>query len=403
MVAFDPMSPEFLADSNAVFREYRESHGAYRHEDVWPAPVVSVLRHKDVTASLRDFDTFSSYVPPEAREIELGDAISMAGEDHPVHTRIRGAVNRRFTARAMNEFEATVRVIVEQCFDHSIEECAGQGEVDMVEGLAARISSRVIAELIGIPDEDASLMRDWTRVQSAFNGASFWLTGADDPNIERYTRITADIGAEMQEYFAALYDERAASPQDDLLTHIIESGLERQEGIALAKMLMLAGNDTTMTLMNNIATCLIDHPDQDRMLRSQPERVPAALEETLRVAPSIRWNPRTATRDCEVAGVPINKDEGVVFWIGSANRDERAFTSPDAFDIARPTESRMVSFGIGPHVCLGMFLARMEGRLFLETLLDRTIGMERTSDDMPPIPTPAFFGVTKQLVRLLPR
>jgi cytochrome P450 len=396
-MTFDPMSPEFLADANAVFREYRESVGAYRHEGVWPAPVVSILRHDDVKAGFRDFQTFSSYVPPEAREYELGDAISMAGEDPPAHTRIRGAVNRSFTARAMNEFEPTVRGIVERCFDDAIE----QGEIDMVEGLAAKIASGVISKLMGVPDEDAGLMREWTRRQATFNGASFWLTGPDDPNIERYKRITAEIGEQMQEYFAALYDERARNPQDDLLSHIVESELERQEGIALAKMLILAGNDTTMNLMNNIALCLIDHPDQDRLVRAEPDRVPVAVEETLRYAPSIRWSPRAATRDCEVAGVPINKDEGVVFWIGSANRDPRAFTNPEAFDITRPTEQLVVSFGLGPHSCLGLFLARMEGRLFLEALVDRTVGMERTSDVMPPLPTPAFFGVSEQHIRLL--
>ena len=100
--------------------------------------------------------------------------------------------------------------------------------------------------------------------------------------------------------------------------------------------------------------------------------------------------------------MPIHKDEGVVLWIGSANRDEQAFRNPDVFDIARPKESLILSFGVGPHSCLGLFMARLEGRIFLETLVDRTTGMERTSDDMPPIPTPAFFGVTQQLVRLFP-
>jgi len=398
MIAFDPMSPEFLADSNAVFKEYRESAGACRHEDVWPGPVVSVLRHEDVKLSIRDAEAFSNYVPPEFRHLELGDAISMAGEDDPVHARIRGAVSQRFTGRAFKGFEPTVRTIVEQCFDEAFE----LGEVDMVEGVAAKIASRVIATMLGVPVEDAGLMRDWTRVQSTFNGASFWLTGPDDPNIERYTRITAEIGEQMQDYFAALYDERAARPKDDLISEIVASDLERQEGIALAKMLMLAGNDTTMTLMNNIAMCLIDHPDQERLVRAEPDRIPAALEETLRFAPSIRWNPRTATRDCEIAGVPINKDEGVVFWIGSANRDARVFTNPDAFDIARPREAPMLAFGGGIHVCLGLILARMEGRVFLETLVARTTGMERTKAEMPPIPTPAFFGVTEQLVKLQP-
>lgn len=398
MAAFDPMSTEFLADANSVFREYRDSVGAFRHETVWPAPVVSILRHEDVKAGFRDFETFSSYVPPAAREIELGDAISMAGEDPPVHTRIRGAVNRSFTARAMTEFEPTVRSIVSGCFDDALD----RGEVDMVEELAARIASRVISNLMGVPDEDAGLMREWTRRQATFNGASFWLRGADDPNIERYTRITAEVGEQMQDYFAALHDARVKHPQDDLLSHIVESELKRPEGIALAKMLILAGNDTTMNLMNNIAASLIDHPDQDRLVRAEPDRVQAAVEETLRYAPPIRWSPRAATRDCEVAGVPINKDEGVVFWIGSANRDDRVFRNPDVFDINRPNNGLALSFGLGPHSCLGLFLARLEGRLFVEALVDRTREVERTSEVMPPVPTPAFVGTTQQLVRLVP-
>ena len=393
----DPMGSEFLSDANSIFDHYRETDGVVRHEDVWPAPVVSILRHDDVKAGFRDFETFSSYVPPEAREYELGDAISMAGEDPPVHTRIRGAVNRSFTAPAMKVFEPRVRSIVDECFDDVVD----RDEFDMVEDLAARIASRVISTLMGVPDADASLMRDWTRRQATFNGASFWLTGPEDPNIERYKRITAEIGEQMQEYFAALYDDRVADPRDDLISHIASSGLERQEGIALAKMLVLAGNDTTMNLMNNIALCLIDHPDQEQQLRDDPDLTAAAVEETLRFAPSIRWSPRAATRDCEVGGVPINEDEGVVFWIGSANRDPRAFTNPTAFDIRRPTEELIVSFGLGPHSCLGLFLARMEGRIFLETLLRRTTAMERTSDVLPPLPTPAFFGTSQQLVRLV--
>lgn len=396
---FEPMSPEFLADPDAVFREHREAAGAYRHENMWPAPVVSILRHDDVKAGFRDFDTFSSYVPPEARHLELGDAISMAGEDPPVHTRIRGAVNRSFTTRAMNEFESQVKALIAQVVEHAL----AQDEVDMVEGVAAKIASGAISKLMGVPDEDVSLMRHWTRVQSTFNGASFWLTGPDDPNIERYTRITADIGVEMQDYFAALYEDRTVRPNDDLMTHIVQSDLERQEGIALAKMLILAGNDTTMNLMNNAVHALIDHPDQERLLRSQPDLVADTIEETLRYAPPIRWSPRAATRDCEIAGVPIYKDEGVVFWISSANRDDRAYADPDTFDITRANDSMLLSFGVGPHVCLGLVLARMEGRLLLEALLDRTAGIERTSDVMPPLPTPAFCGVGQQLVRLVPR
>lgn len=398
MTTFEPMGSEFIADSNAVFSQFRESVGAVRHENMWPGPVVSVLRHADVKVLVQDTETLSNYVPPEGRVLELGDAISMAGEDAPVHTKIRGAVNRKFTPRAIGQFEETVRSIVNECFDESFEE----GEFDMVEGLAAKIASRAISELMGVPQEDAMLMREWTRVQSGFNGASFWLTGPDDPNIERYTRITADIGQQMHAYFADLYDERAADLKDDLLSHIIESDLDRSEGIALAKMLILAGNDTTMTLMNNITTCLIDSPEQEQVLRANPDLVPEGVEETLRFAPSIRWAPRTALSDTEVDGVPINKDEGVVLWLGSANRDPNAFTNPDVFDVERPKESVIMSFGRGPHSCLGLVLARLEGRIFLETLLRRTSAIERTSDDMPPIPTPAFFGVTKQMVRLHP-
>ena len=120
-MTFDPMGSEFLSDANSIFDHYRETDRVVRHEDVWPAPVVSILRHEDVKAGFRDFETFSSYVPPEAREYELGDAISMAGEDPPVHNRIRGAVNRSFTAPAMNVFEPRVRSIVDECFDDVVD------------------------------------------------------------------------------------------------------------------------------------------------------------------------------------------------------------------------------------------------------------------------------------------
>jgi cytochrome P450 len=393
--AFDPMSPEFLADPLATLARVRKEAAALRHEEGWPAPVVSLLRHAEVKAAYRDFKTFSSYIPEDARELELADGNSLIGEDPPLHTHLRGAVNKVFTAHEIAKLEAVVEETCEAVFDDAL----AAGEIDMVEDLAARITVAMIARLVGIPEADFPLIREWTVRQAAINGASVWLSGEDDPRIERFKRVTREANDEMQAYFAERVAERQRAPRDDILTRLVQSGLTSQEAISFAKLLVMAGNETTTNLINNAAIALIDHPEQERILRADPDLAGAAIEEVLRFLPPILYSVRTAVAETELGGVPIHPDEVVVLWAGSANHDERVFEAPERFDVRREPKGVM-SFGFGIHACLGSPLARLEGRTFLATFLRRTRAIERVSDELPRATSPIFNGVTRQRVRL---
>ena len=396
MTDFDPMSPAFLSDPHAALRRVRDASAAFRHEKTWPGPVVSLLRYAEVRAGYRDFKTFSNYTPEEARELELADGISLLGEDPPLHTHLRGAVNKVFTAHAIAALEPQVQ---EAC-DHIFDDVLGTDEIDMVEDLAARLTVTMIARLVGVPEADYPLVRDWTRRQSAINGASLWLTGEDDSRIEEFMRITREANDEMQAYFGERVDERLDRPRDDILSLLVQSGLSRQQAISFAKLLVMAGNETTTNLINNSVKLLIDHPEQDRILRADPNLVPSALEEVLRFGPPILYSVRTAACDTELGGVKIREGEAVVLWAGSGNRDERVFEDPDRFDVRRAPKG-VLSFGFGIHACLGSPLARLEGRVFLSTLLRRTRAVERTRGEMTPVPTPIFNGVRHQHLRLV--
>jgi len=393
---FDPLSDEFLRDPIPVLNRMRRSGDAYRHEDLHPVPAVSILGYRAVKSVYRDFKAFTSYIPEEARRIELADGVSLLGEDPPAHTHLRGAVNKVFTAHAIDALEAEVQVACDRLFDAVLD----HEEFDMVEDLAARLTVFMISKLVGVSEEGHARIRDWTLRQAAINGASVWFP-AGDPRFAELERITREANDEMQAYFGARVDERLKEPQDDILSLLVQSDLNRQEAISFAKLLVMAGNETTTNLINNTVALLIDHPEQERILRDEPELTPGAVEEVLRIRGPVNYSGRTAARDAEVDGVKIRAGEGVVLWVAAANHDERVYEHPERFDVRRAPRG-VLAFGHGIHACLGSPLARLEGRVFLSTLLRRTRALERTRPEMEPIPTPIFNGVRHQYVRFHP-
>lgn len=394
---FHPMSDEFLSEPDSVLNRMRLHGPAWRHEALALGPAVSVFGHADCKAIYRDHKTFSSREPEASRDSHLGDALSLIGEDPPQHTHLRTSVNKVFNSKAIDELEPRIQELV----DARLDEVIGRDEVDVVEDLAARVTVGMIGELVGIPREDWDRARTWTRRLSAIEGANSFLPAAD-PRLADMEQITAEVVGEMQAYFVERVDERVAQPRNDILTLLIQSGLTRQEAISFAKILVLAGNDTTTNLINNTVQLLIDHPKQERILRENPELVPNAIEESLRFKSPLAEGVRTATRDVEVAGEKICAGETVHMWISSANRDERVFDHADEFDVTRQP-GRHLAFAHGLHACLGSPLARLEGRVFLSSLLSRTHAMHRTRDEMPPVPTPTLNGTQHQWVHFEPK
>ncbi len=392
-VPFDPMSLTFREAPAEGLRVMREAHPVFRHPDL-EFPTVSLFRHADIKAVYRDFKGYSSYIPEEARVYELADGTSLIGEDPPVHTHLRQSVSKLFTAHNVEELRPDVISRCQKIFDQVLD----AGEIDAVEDLAAHLSVGVISQLVGVPESDRELIRDWTRRQSAINGTTAFLN-PDDPRLDECAAITKSANDEMQLYLAERVDERIASPRADVLTLLVQSGLSRQEAISFAKLLVMAGNETTTNLINNTIGLLIDHPDQDRLLRSNPDLVDQAIEESLRFRGPINYSIRTAVADGEIGGEPIRKDDTMILWIGSGNLDPTRFEAPDRFDIERKPAA-LLAFGHGLHACLGSPLARLEGQVFLSTLIRRTNGVERTRAERPPVPTPIFNGDQHHWVRL---
>ena len=178
-----------------------------------------------------------------------------------------------------------------------------------------------------------------------------------------------------QAYFLSTIEDRRADPQDDIisaLVHAEEEGdtLNEQEMLDMLRLLLIAGNETTTNLIGNGMLALLRHPDQLSALRDDPSLMPAAINELLRFDSPVQSDFRAAVEDCEVHGVPIRRGENIILLLGAANHDPAAFDEPGRLDVRR-REGNHIAFGRGIHHCLGAFLARLEGRIAFEMLLER--------------------------------
>ena len=206
----------------------------------------------------------------------------------------------------------------------------------------------------------------------------------------------------MHDYFGTAIDQRLKNPGDDVLTEIAKSGLPREESVSFARLLLVAGNETTTNLINHILRLMILYPAVARDLRQNSDLAVNMLAETLRFAPPIRGTFREARADTEIAGVPVYKDQIVWAWIFSANRAPNLCEDPQEFQLHR-TPPNHIAFGHGIHTCLGITLAKMEARVMLETVLEYTSDIEPLSDDLFPIDSLLSNGFVYQPLRFIPK
>jgi cytochrome P450 len=224
------------------------------------------------------------------------------------------------------------------------------------------------------------------------------------PSPERFEQLAALL-REMGAYFAGLADERRRHPREDLLTGLVQAEVEGSrltfdEMIRLLVLLLVAGNETTTTLISNTLLEFLEHPHQWERLRAAPDLVPSTVEEVLRHSSPVQMDPRRATRPVELEGHRLEADQFVVCWLGSANRDETVFEDGERFEIGR-ADNRHLAFGLGTHYCLGSNLARLEGQVALRALLRHVRRFERTdSEPLPLHPSIVFRAVTRLPVRL---
>ena len=401
--SFNPLDPAVRRDPYALYERGRREHPAFVHTGL-PISLVSIFRYADVQAVLRDTEGFSNdfargrLVPPEVAEIAKSAPPSMLGMDPPDHTRLRSLVNKAFTPRIVRQLEPRLRAVAHELLDAALE----QREVDLVQALTYPLPVVAIAEIIGVPAEDREQFKHWSDQAVATLGLAFF----EPPTVERMQR-QLDVRGEMARYFVPLAEKRRREPKDDLLTGLVQaehegSKLDQEEMLAMLVLLLVAGNETTTTLIGNAVLTLLEHPGELKRLRDDPSLMASAIDEVLRFESPVQFDPRRATRDTELAGAKIAENTLVLNWLGSANRDERVFEQPDVFDVARQKNTH-IAFGYGTHHCLGHNLARLEASVALEVLLARTSAFERTDDGALPLhPSPVFKAVTKLPVRLIP-
>ncbi|MCB1002934.1 MAG: cytochrome P450 [Acidimicrobiales bacterium] len=308
-----------------------------------------------VNTVLRDGATFSSKGYAEVMGQVLGHSILEM--DEPEHHRMRALLQQAFTRRAMERWEPEV---VRPVVDAMIDGFAGAGAVDLVRAFTFPFPIAVFARMLGIPDEELP----------TFHRLGVELIGVT-VDFDRAVRASAQLA----EYFGAILEERRSRPAEDMISVLAQAELDGErltddEIFSFLRLLLPAGAETTYRSSSNLLVGLLTHPDQLRAVRDDRALLPQAIEEGIRWEPPLLTIFRTATRDVELAGVPIPEGSTVITNLGSANHDEARWTDPERFDVFREQHPHL-AFAAGPHMCLGMHLARMETAVAINALLDR--------------------------------
>jgi cytochrome P450 len=291
---------------------------------------------------------------------DMRDALlkSLTNSDPPDHTRLRRLVSRAFTARRVE----AMRPWISQLIDELIDGFAQHDQVDLMAQFAEPLPILVISELLGIPEADRPQVRDWSRViMSGFGQPDFPVRAA----------------ADFVEYLRGLVERRRAEPDGALISALIEArdesdALSMNELTATIFLMMLAGHDTTLSLIGNGVHLLMQKPERAARLREDPSLLSAAIDEFLRLeSPVPVANFRAAVESFDIGGTRVSAGELVVISLQAANRDDSQFPDPARFDLARSAQGRHLAFGNGIHYCLGAVLARLEGELAIAALLKR--------------------------------
>lgn len=382
-VYYDPYDVAINADPYPTFRRLRDEAPVYYNEqyDFW-----ALSRHADVEKGLVDWRNFSNCRSDILEIIQSGLPLPpgvVLFEDPPLHTMHRGLLSRVFTPRRMAELEGQVREYCVRCLDPLV----GSDGFDVIAELSEMMPMRVIGMLLGIPESDQEAVRD--------RSDAFLRTDAGKPMAVKQEAI-AD-GSMFAEYI----EWRASNPSDDLMTALLNAEFEdetgarrtltRPEVLTYTQVLAGAGNETTGRLIGWLVKVLAEHPDQRRELVEDRSLVPAAIDETLRFEPTGPHIARYVACDVEYYGTTIPEGSAALLLVGAANRDERRFEEPDRFDIHR-ADLQHLTFGFGIHYCLGANLARLEGRVALDELLNRFPEWDVDYDNLALAPTSTVRG-----------
>jgi cytochrome P450 len=406
-IGYEPYDDESRIHQFELYAQMRERAPVFRTESGWWC----ISRYADVREVLLSPDRFSSEIvqveafglpttidpnmdaeqlqillavvagmPVPVEELLTGRVIVAA--DPPEHTRIRRIVNRGFTARRMEQLRPRIEAIVADLLA-GIERAE---RFEVIEELANEVPLRVIGDFLSAEPEDLHRIRRWVDVSMECSSGA--LRGTP-----RAQAMLLEMLKEFGQYFVPRIEERRLNPRDDLISDLVKAEeaetLTATEAMLFLLSIMVAGSESTASLIGSTVVTLLQHPDQLELLRANPELARSAVQETLRFRAPFQFYWRQATVDTEIAGVLIPAGAKVLVMPGSANMDPEYFPDPDRFDIRRDlSRTPLLTFGKGVHHCLGAYLAPLEAELALRGLLPH-LGRLRLSDE--PLEFPPSF------------
>jgi cytochrome P450 len=360
-VYYDPYDRDILEDPYPIFKRLRDEAPLYYNE---PYDFFAVSRFEDVKRCLLDRSTFSSRKGVILEMIKADFAMppgTLIHDEPPIHTAHRQLLSRVFTPKAMAAIEPQVREFCVRRLDPLV----GSKGFDVVAELGQQVPMRVFGMLLGIPEDEQEAVRDHVEA-----------TMSSDPG----KPASYDDGFAAPDFYAPFIDSRYARPGDDVITRLISTEFEdetgtirtltRDEALNYLQVIAGAGNHTTNRLIGWTAKVLAENPDERQKLVEDRSLIPNAIEETIRFEPSSTQIARYVDHDTELYGDRVPGGSALLCLAGSANRDERVFPDADRFDVHRKF-SHHLTFGYGGHFCLGASLARLEGRVVLEEMLNR--------------------------------
>jgi cytochrome P450 len=332
------------------------------------APSFVVASYELTHEVLRDAETFSSTVYEQTMGAVMGHTILEM--DAPEHLRHRNLVAQGFRQRVLERWKDPV---IAAAIHELIDAFAGDGHADLVRQLTFPFPVKVISRILGLPDEDWADFQRWAMEVSSV---------ASD--FDRAKRASETLAA----YFKPILDERRTAPRDDLISELVRAQVDGheltdEEIYSFLRLLLPAGSETTFCSSGSLLAGLLLDPAQLDAVRADRSLVPQAIEEALRWEAPVPFIVRRAMRDVSLAGVDVPAGSSLMIAVGAAGRDEAQYPDPDRFDIFRDPKQHM-SFGFGPHMCLGMHLARLETAILLNAVLDRLPGLrlDPAADDV---------------------
>jgi cytochrome P450 len=356
---YNPVLPEVQANPYPYYTALRRDNPV-----AWLEPLQcwAVSRYDDVDYALRTPEIFSSanWLGQSIGDLSPAPEVSwMIETDPPNHSRLRKLVNKGFTPRMVGRLEPRIRAIANELLANA----RIQPEIDFVRDFSGALPVIVIAEMLGVEPEQRLDFKRWS---------DNVVLGTSRPTDEAARAQVRASNEEMRTYFEHAIADRRKTPREDLLTVLVQAEEERQtltsdEVLAMAMLILLAGNETTMNLLSNTALALQAHPADLARISREHVLIPQLIEEMLRYDSPVQIVFRRTTEAVELSRRTIPPNAVVFILIGSANRDERKFADPDRFDLSRDS-SEHLAFGFGTHFCLGAQLARLEAKVALEEL-----------------------------------